>query len=122
MRHLAGRLLSVGLLCLIVQMVHGAAPSRELAVTIDDLDVNSDDTPRLNLDQRDEAILRALRHEHIKAALFVCGKRVDNEAGRRHVAAWNREGHLIGNHTYSHFDYPEAGYERFSRDVLHGEQ
>jgi peptidoglycan-N-acetylglucosamine deacetylase len=122
MTDFVGKLISVALMCLALPVVYGEAPSRELAVTIDDLDLNSEDTPRLNLDQRNQAILKTLRREHIKAALFVCGMRVDNQAGRRHVAEWSREGHIIGNHTYSHFDYSEVGYETFSQDVLHGEQ
>ncbi len=122
MTYLARACLSGMLACLVAQIACGAAPAKELAVTIDDLDINSDDTPRLDLDQRDQAILSALRREHIKAALFVCGMRVDNDAGRRHVAAWNQEGHIIANHTYSHFDYPEVGYQAFSQDALRGEQ
>jgi peptidoglycan/xylan/chitin deacetylase (PgdA/CDA1 family) len=121
MTSLGRKVVAVVLLCMPALVAHGAAPARELAVTIDDLDVNADDTPRLNLDQRNEAILAALRREHIKAALFVCGKRVDNEAGRRHVAAWSNEGHVIANHTYSHDDYSEVTYEVFSADVLRGE-
>jgi peptidoglycan/xylan/chitin deacetylase (PgdA/CDA1 family) len=94
---------------------------REIAITIDDPDQNADDTPLLSLEQRNEAILQALRQEQLHAALFVCGMRVDNPEGKEHLLAWNRAGHLIGNHSYSHFFFPRAGFETFSADVLRGE-
>ncbi len=94
----------------------------EVAITIDDPDLNSNDTPKLALDERNAAILAALRkHKDLKAALFVCGMRVDNEQGKKHLLDWDKAGHLIGNHSYSHFFYPRAGFEKFSQDVLKGE-
>lgn len=94
----------------------------EVAITIDDPDLNSNDTPKLALDERNAAILAALRkHKDLKAALFVCGMRVDNEQGKKHLLDWDKAGHLIGNHSYSHFFYPRAGFEKFSQDVMKGE-
>ena len=48
-----------------------AGQGPQIAITIDDLDVNADDTPRLSLDQRNEAILATLRRARVKAAVFV---------------------------------------------------
>jgi len=85
---------------------------------MDDLDVNSSDTPRLSLDERNEAILKAFRaHSGVKAALFVCGMRVDNERGRSHLGAWDREGHIIANHSYSHWNYASTEYEKYTEDI-----
>ena len=94
----------------------------EVAITIDDLDVNSDDTPRLTLAERNTVVLEVLRRHRLRVALFVCGMRVDSEEGRRHLHEWDAEGHLIGNHTYSHIPYSTTTFERFSADVLRGEQ
>ena len=95
---------------------------REISITIDDIDLNSNDTPKLSLDARNAAILKALRnHRNLKAALFVCGMRVDNEQGRKHLLDWDKAGHLIGNHSYSHFYYPGKTFETFSQDVLKGD-
>jgi len=89
---------------------------------MDDIDVNSSDTPGLSLDERNEAILKALRgHSGLKGALFVCGMRVDNERGRSHLSAWDREGHIIGNHSYSHWNYASTEYEKYAQDILRGE-
>jgi peptidoglycan-N-acetylglucosamine deacetylase len=94
----------------------------EVAITIDDLDVNADDTPRLPLEERNAAILDTLRRHKLQVALFVCGMRVDNEVGRRHLQAWGGAGHIIGNHTYTHTLYSATTFERFSADVLKGEE
>src|SRR5262249_39085797 len=94
----------------------------ELAITIDDLDLNVDDTPLLDPDQRNTALLEVLRREKLQALIFVCGMRVDNPRGKQHLLAWDRAGHLIGNHSYSHLNFSEAGFEKFSADVLRGEQ
>ncbi len=90
----------------------------EVAITIDDLDVNADDTPLLDLEARNAAILATLRRHRLRVALFVCGMRVDNAAGERHLDQWSRAGHLIGNHTYSHIPYSVTPFERFSADTL----
>lgn len=94
----------------------------EVSITIDDLDLNADDTPRLSLGERNTEILAALRkHKNLKAALFVCGMRVDNEPGKNHLLEWDRAGHLIGNHSYSHFYYPKTASEKFAEDIVRGE-
>lgn len=97
-------------------------PSPRLAVTIDDMDVNGSDTPKLTLDQQNAALLAALRnHDKLKAAIFVCGMRVDNEMGKRRLQQWNDDKHVIANHSYSHLYYPRVDFDKFSADVLRGE-
>lgn len=105
-----------------------AAPSRftktpsQVAITMDDLDLNGSDTPKLTLDERNAAILKALReHSGLKAALFVCGMRVDNDKGKNHLSAWDKEGHIIANHSYSHLYYPNNAFEKYAQDILRGE-
>jgi peptidoglycan/xylan/chitin deacetylase (PgdA/CDA1 family) len=94
---------------------------KQISITIDDVDINGLDAPTLSLDQRNEAIIHALSRAKLQAAIFVCGMRVDNDAGRRHLLALSQQGHIIGNHTYSHFEYSSVGFETFSKDVLRGE-
>ena len=98
-----------------------SAPAHELAITIDDLDLNVEDAPLLDPERRNEAILEALRREKLQAAIFVCGMRVDTPRGKQHLLAWDRAGHLIGNHSYSHLNFPRVGFEKFSADVARGE-
>ncbi len=95
--------------------------SAEVSITIDDMNLNGNDTPKLSLDERNTAILAALRKHRIKAALFVCGMRVDNEQGKKHLLEWDKAGHLTANHSYSHLFYPNTAFEKFSQDIIKGE-
>jgi peptidoglycan-N-acetylglucosamine deacetylase len=97
-----------------------AAPLPEIAITIDDFDVNAD-TPRLDPDARNAAILASLRAARLQVAAFVAGKRVDNLDGKRRLAAWSEAGHMLANHSYSHWFYPNVDFDAFSADVLRGE-
>lgn len=80
-----------------------AYPAPALAITIDDF--NMADGPLLSGDQRHRAILAALARHGVKAAGFPAGKFIDNPDGVRQLADWASQGHLIGNHTYTHPSY-----------------
>jgi hypothetical protein len=94
----------------------------QLAITMDD--------PRLKLDlsfrwqDANSNILKALQSRNVRAALFVCGMRVDEPDGAKLVSAWDQAGHLIGNHSYSHQNYcdPRIGYSDFAVDFLKNEK
>ena len=72
----------------------------EIAFTFDD--PRTDGDAGLSWQQINERILGTLTKHRIKATLFVCGKRVDSDVGQSLVTAWDRAGHGIGNHSYSH--------------------
>jgi peptidoglycan/xylan/chitin deacetylase (PgdA/CDA1 family) len=76
------------------------APAPEIAFTFDD--PTTDGGASLAWQEVNERILSSLDSNKIKSVLFVCGKRVDSTSGKQLVAAWDRAGHLIGNHSYSH--------------------
>ena len=93
----------------------------QLALTMDD--------PRLKLDSTmrwpdaNARILKALASRNVQAALFVCGMRVDEAEGTKLLTAWDQEGHLIGNHSYSHLNYcGPASYADFAVDFLKNEK
>jgi peptidoglycan-N-acetylglucosamine deacetylase len=75
----------------------------------------------LGWQQRNERILAALTRHKIKAALFVCGKRVDSSEGRQLVADWDRQGHIIANHSYSHFFFNNVTLAEFEQDAIKNE-
>ncbi|HEY0408322.1 MAG TPA: polysaccharide deacetylase family protein [Pyrinomonadaceae bacterium] len=93
--------------------------SPQVAITLDDF--NWFDTPKLSAEARNRALLDALRAHSTQAAMFVCGKFVDNEKGQKLLSAWDEGGHIIGNHSYSHMEYPSVSFEKFSQDILKGE-
>jgi len=73
-----------------------------LAITIDDF--NLADTPLLTGVARDAAIRQALSRHGVKGAGFVAGKYVDAERSPHLLSAWSDQGHILGNHSFSH-DY-----------------
>jgi peptidoglycan/xylan/chitin deacetylase (PgdA/CDA1 family) len=84
------------------QSITASAESRpQIAITIDDFNWNQ--SVKLNPDQRNQALLNALRsHSKLKAALFVACRYADNEKGKELLKEWDQAGHMIGNHSYSH--------------------
>jgi peptidoglycan/xylan/chitin deacetylase (PgdA/CDA1 family) len=88
------------ILCLLFSNTYG---QKKIAITIDD--PNTYNTPGLSWKERDSLLLKTLNEQNVKAALFVCGMRVDNANGKELLNNWDEKGHLICNHSYSHFYY-----------------
>jgi peptidoglycan/xylan/chitin deacetylase (PgdA/CDA1 family) len=81
-----------------------ASAAPQVAITMDD--PNLAETPKLSGEERNARILEALRnHSNLRAALFISGKNIDSEAGKRLLQSWNDAGHTLANHTYSHGYY-----------------
>jgi peptidoglycan/xylan/chitin deacetylase (PgdA/CDA1 family) len=100
--------------------VSGAAESRpEIAFTFDDS--KTAQGGHRSWQEVNERILAALANHKVKSVLFVCGMRVDSAAGHDLVGAWDRGGHLIANHSYSHFNLDEVTLAEFQADVLKNE-
>ncbi|HYO90510.1 MAG TPA: polysaccharide deacetylase family protein, partial [Pyrinomonadaceae bacterium] len=93
--------------------------SPQVAITLDDF--NWFDTPKMTAEARNRALLDSLRAHSTQAVMFVTGRYVDNEKGQKLLDAWDKEGHIIGNHSYSHLEYNDVTFERFSQDILKGE-
>src|SRR5947209_6535120 len=97
----------------------------EIAFTFDD--PKTDGGAGLSWQDVTQGILKALDKRKIKAALFVCGMRVDSDAGQQLVAAWDQAGHRIGNHSYSHRNFNANGPSKitlaeFEADLLKNER
>ena len=94
-----------------------------VSVTMDDFHWNN--SLKLNPHERNRAILGALKsHGNLKATLFVAGKNADNETGKALLREWDRAGHMIGNHSYSHqyLNSAKVTAEAFNADILKGEE
>jgi peptidoglycan/xylan/chitin deacetylase (PgdA/CDA1 family) len=70
--------------------------------------------------ETDDAILNTLSKNNLQAALFVCGKRVDNADGKVLLEKWDSAGHMICNHSYSHhyFHSKKIPLEEFEKDMI----
>src|SRR6266704_1450153 len=93
----------------------------QLALTLDD------PTPSLGSvlkwQEANGRLLKAISDKGVRAALFVCGMRVDDADGAKLLSAWDQAGHLICNHSYSHKFYGEqTSYADFAVDFLKNEK
>jgi len=90
-------------------LLHGPPAPKRIALTFDDV---PDDyfTP---------LILDTLKQLHVKATFFVVGNRAEShpEIVRRMIT----EGHIIGNHSYSHANLPKIADSAFRDEVLRTE-
>lgn len=113
------RLILTILLTLILAGNVPAGP--RISITIDDPHIRQ--TPLYDPFERNRMILDNLAEYDVKAALFVCGMRVDSDSGRVILDSWNNAGHMMCNHSYSHLYYPSAKFtpEMFGNDFLKGD-
>ena len=93
----------------------------QIAITMDDPRVVT--SCGLSAEQVNGKILGALAAHKVKAALFVCGMRVDSDTGRALLRSWGEAGHMLGNHSYSHWYLPskKIALDAFCDDIVKGE-
>lgn len=106
----------------VLDLARGASLDK-IAITIDDFRWNSlDQLPVKDLNAH-QAILQALSKHSLQAGLFVIGQNLEEPRGRDLLANWDRAGHRIGNHSYSHKPYPSApDFEAYCQDILRCEE
>jgi len=93
----------------------------QVALTMDDPTLSLGSVVRWQ--EANARILKAISAKDVRAALFVCGMRVDEADGTKLVTAWDQAGHLICNHSYSHKFYGEqTSYADFAVDFLKNEK
>src|ERR1700741_4900307 len=65
-------------------------------------------------------ILKHLKAENLQAVLFASGKGLTGSKGKSLLESWDKAGHLIGNHTFSHKNYnnPNTSFQYFKNDFL----
>lgn len=96
-------------------------PATQFSITMDDF--HWQNAVKLTAAERNQSILAALNKHSIKAAIFVMGRNVEEQQGKDLLSAWDKAGHLIGNHTYSHrnFNAPETNVKFYEQDILRAE-
>ena len=100
---------------------HSDPPATEIALTLDD--PKPDALAGMQGDEINRRILDAIGAARVKAALFVCGMRIDNPAGKAILEPWDAAGHEICNHSYSHrfYNSPRVSYEDYAADFVRDE-
>ena len=96
-------------------------PAPQFSITMDDFHWHN--AVKLTATERNQAILDTLHANSIKAALFVIGRNIDSDEGKQLLTPWDKAGHLIGNHTYSHRNYNASAtvIEEYQQDILRAE-
>ena len=96
-------------------------PAPQFSITMDDFQWQN--AVKLTASERNDAILNSLHSHSIKAALFVVGRNIEEPTGKQLLSAWDKAGHLIGNHTYSHRNYnaPATVVSEYLQDILRAE-
>ena len=99
---------------------------KRISITIDDLPFVS---KGVTLGEIEEATSRTQYHlgkGGIRAVAFVVGQEIfgGNEDDRRlhMVKSWQDQGHLLGNHTFSHLSLDKVPLEDFIEDVEKNER
>ena len=90
-----------------------------VAITMDDFQWNK--SVKLSPEERNRAILEAMRSRgDLKAALFVACRNVQSAEGMALLREWDRAGHLIANHSFSHKEFNSAKVtpEVFAADII----
>ena len=69
---------------------------------------------------RNALIINKLKANNVQAVLFVCGMRINSSAGDSLVQSWDKAGHLIANHSFTHSYYHSKKYSvtAFKADFL----
>lgn len=96
-------------------------PAPQFSITMDDF--HWQNAVKLTATERNRAILETLRAHSIKAALFVIGRNIEEDEGKQLLSAWDKAGHVIANHTYSHrnFNAPTTDVNAYGEDILQAE-
>lgn len=96
-------------------------PAPQFSITMDDFFWQN--SLKLTGAERNQAILQTLDKHSTKAALFVIGKNIEADEGKQLLTAWDRAGHRIANHTYSHtnLNSPDADVKAYQDDILRAE-
>lgn len=96
-------------------------PATQFSITMDDFYWR--DAVKQTAQERNQSILDTFNKHSIKAAAFVIGRNIEDQEGKDLIAAWDKAGHLIANHTYSHrnFNAPETDVKAYQQDILRAE-
>lgn len=87
-----------------------------ISITVDDFNLSDD--PLMTGPHRDAAIRKALAAHNIKAAGFIAGRYLTPDAPFDVRRAWSGDGHILGNHTFSHRYYYGSDPEDYMADIL----
>jgi peptidoglycan-N-acetylglucosamine deacetylase len=120
MKHIQIKIIQSLLLIMVSNTVLSQKQKPKIAFSFDD--PTTKDILHFQNKVWDSLILNTLKKNNIKSILFVCGMRVNNSQGSELLSRWNKDGHLIANHTFSHYNFnseiEHSSLENFKTDFL----
>ena len=118
-------------LLLVVSLpVRAQSPAKTIALTFDDLPVstigqNPEPEFRRQAAQITAALLVVLKKHNVRATGFVNEVKLNTPGARDFYSGlledWLRDGHLLGNHSYSHPAFSAVTLPAYEDDFLHGD-
>ena len=92
--------------------------AQSIAFTFDD--GSTQDMPGYALEDWNGKILDALDKHQVRACFFINGSKLAGEKGAYVLSSWDKRGHRIGNHSYSHAYFPskKVSLDWFKADFL----
>lgn len=90
--------------------------AKEIAFSFDD--APREITPYLPVSVRSNEIIFSLKKAGINQVVFFCNTKNFDEEGKLRVQQYIEAGHLIGNHSHSHFSLDKTSVDDFWMDIL----
>jgi peptidoglycan-N-acetylglucosamine deacetylase len=88
--------------------------AQEVALTFDD--APTFDSPLFSYQERAERIRKQLSNHRVTAAFFVITGNI-NSRNAEQLRAYTAEGHVLGNHTHSHYSPSRVNINQYLRDI-----
>lgn len=80
--------------------------------TVPKVAITFDDGPSNSYTKK---LLKGLKKRDVKATFFLTGERI--QYSKKLVKRMHRDGHIIGNHTYSHVDLAKTDYNEAKKEI-----
>ena len=115
-------ILLIGMLIIGMAFIYGNYRNSEVVLTNLNITNVKDAIPKVALTFDDgpssvytKILLDGLKERKVKATFFLVGENVENN--KKLTKRISKEGHLIGNHTYSHADLARTNYNKASVEI-----
>lgn len=98
---------------LIAIVIHTNVYAKSISITFDDAPMPG--SKLFTSLTRTQKIISALKNENVTAGFFVIGLHAIHN--QKVLQLYDDAGHMIGNHTYSHYNCSQTSAEKFSKDI-----
>ncbi|WP_186756751.1 polysaccharide deacetylase family protein [Echinicola salinicaeni] len=108
--------------------IQSMAQEKKICITVDDLPTVSYGINDIEFQRQiTESLVNAFSRENISAIGYVNESKLYKDekldsTKLQLLEFWLSKGMQLGNHTYSHPNYHQVGYEAFTEDIIKGEQ